>query len=248
MSNYNYTAIVLAAGKSKRMGGIYPKAIIKLRKKPIITYIIDNLQKTPVSDIIVVIGFKGEMVHEVLKRYNLKYAVQNEQLGTGHAVKIAIDSYPDITGDILVMCGDTPFIQPETIQNLNRYHKSENAGITILTTILENPDKYGRIIRNDEGDIEAIVEFKDATESERKIKEINSGLYIFDSDILLQFLPMLNANNVQKEYYLTDIVRLAMENGYKVSGYICPDPIEISGINSPDDFKNAEKYIQSFVN
>ena len=243
-------AVVLAAGRSKRMGGVYPKSALKLAGKPIITYIVENLNAAKISltGIIVVVGYGADIVKKVLHKsikFNtptrLDFAYQKQPLGTAHALSIALPLIKKREADLLVMCGDTPFIRRETIGRLVKYHRDSNAHITILTAELEEPSGYGRIIRDEKGKIVAIVEHKDATFKERAIKEVNSGLYILRLSVILRYLEHIKPDNVQGEYYLTDLVRLAIKGGEKIVGFKIDNPLEIVGINSPVDFKKAEE-------
>jgi len=234
------------------MGGVYPKSAMELAGKPIIAYIVENLAnvKPSVTKIILVVGYGADIVERaVLETINLdcapelKFVLQKVQLGTAHALSTALPHIKKTEANILVMCGDTPFIRGETMSGLIRYHQEQNGDITLLTAEMDNPSSYGRIIRDPSGAVAGIIEYKDATPEQRDIKEVNSGFYILRLSVVKKYLERITPDNVQGEYYLTDLVKLAIEGGERVIGYKTDNVFEIAGINSPEDFSKAEKII-----
>ncbi|MGQ9856009.1 MAG: bifunctional UDP-N-acetylglucosamine diphosphorylase/glucosamine-1-phosphate N-acetyltransferase GlmU [Fervidobacterium sp.] len=213
--------LVLAAGLGKRMKSKYPKVVHRILGKPMINWVVDLGKRF--GEVGVVVGHKAEIVKGYLPQ-DVKTYLQEPQLGTGHAVMCARE-FIDKNDDVLILYGDVPLLKSETIEKLSEIHKSRNADVTVLSFIADDPTGYGRIIRQD-GRIR-IVEHKDASESEREIKEVNSGIYIFKGDFLLENLDKLNNNNAQGEYYLTDLVGLAQ----KAEALILDDPIQVSGVN-----------------
>ncbi|HWJ02378.1 MAG TPA: bifunctional UDP-N-acetylglucosamine diphosphorylase/glucosamine-1-phosphate N-acetyltransferase GlmU [Verrucomicrobiae bacterium] len=231
-------AVVMAAGKGTRMKSKIPKVLHQVCGKPVVAHVIDSLKYLGIGDITVVVGHGHEIVKETLGD-SVKYAYQEQQLGTGHAVLQAKDVV-DRNKTVLVVSGDTPLLTPATLGTLLDYHVSECADVTVLTTIMENPYGYGRVLRL-ESDIKGIVEEKDASDVQRQVKEINSGTYCFSGNFLFDALGKIEPHNVQKEYYLTDVIGMAVANGKRVRGKICGDAREIQGINSRAQLADAAK-------
>lgn len=234
-------AVILAAGKGTRMKSDLPKVIHKALGKPMVQYSIDAAVEAGAvfQDICLVVGHKADMVKEVVGN-QVSYALQEEQLGTGHAVKCAGD-FIGTDGLTMILCGDTPLITGKTLKTLVDTHIAENNTITVLTAKVDNPTGYGRIIKDVNGNFVKIVEQKDATEEEQKVNEINSGMYLFDSAVLNKALSRLNNNNAQGEYYLTDTIEIVKnENWGRVATVIVSDEDEIKGVNSPEQLKEAE--------
>ncbi|MDD3626633.1 MAG: sugar phosphate nucleotidyltransferase [bacterium] len=240
------TVIILAAGLGKRMKQNYPKVLTKLAGKELIKYVLETVSQIGRSDIIAVIGFKGELVKDAVTPNfpGVKFALQAEQLGTGHAVMCTREMIPENTTDILVLCGDTPLITSESLINLIQLHIESSSKATILTADLPDPTGYGRIIRDGDGGVVGIVEQADATEEQRMIKEINSGVYIFKKEALLPNLDKLTSNNSQGEYYLTDIIRILFNSGEKISGLKAGDFHEILGVNTKEHLESLEEIIR----
>ncbi len=219
----NLQIIVLAAGKSKRMGGDTPKALAELKNKPFLRHILDTLQRLDlVHKPIIVVGHKKE---EVMDRIgsDFIYAVQQEQLGTGHAVKSAQDLTNDTHHTILVLSTDQPLISTETISNIVDEHTGKNATITLGTVKLPDFNEwrsgmlhFGRIVRDTDGKVEKIVEYKDATDEEKNITEVNPAIYAFDAKWLWQNIEKIRNENAQQEYYLTDLIHAAFEQNKTV--------------------------------
>lgn len=244
----NTCAIILAAGKGTRMKSQKPKVLAEILFKPMLGYVVDACRGADVEDICVVTGFRSEMVEEYLNSIGtFSIAKQTEQRGTGHAVMMAKEFLEKNRGkDVLVLYGDTPYLNAETISSAYEQHKKENNDITLITAMLDDPQSYGRIIRS--GDkITKIVEKKDASPEEAAIKEINAGTYWFSVDNLLSVLDGLTTDNAQGEYYLTDTIALTLSQGGTVGGYIAPDSDIILGANSRKDLYELNEKMRMSV-
>lgn len=240
-------AIILAAGEGKRMKSNTPKVLHKVCGKEMINHVIDNIRKSGVEEVSVVIGKGADKVRKGTESRNIFYSVQEEQLGTGHAVMCAEEFLKGKKGSVAIFVGDGPLITEETVTKLTKYHEEQKCSATILTSIMSDPLKYGRIIRNSQGEVEKIVEFKDCNEEEVKVNEINSGMYCFDINILLNTLGKLNNNNNQGEYYLTDVIEILKNEGKKV-GAIAVDVEEITAVNSKVELSVANDIMRSRIN
>lgn len=234
-----FKAVILAAGKGTRMNSELPKVLHKCNGLPMVHYSIKAAKDAGAYDVCVIVGYKSKLVMDEIVDY-VEYAEQREQLGTGDAVRAARD-FIGSEGDTLVLCGDTPLITSKTLAGLHEFHKKNSNGVTVLTAIVDDPSGYGRIIKNEAGEFQAIVEDRDCTEQQRQVKEINSGMYIFNSEALVTSLDMLTNDNDQGEYYLTDTIALIKKTGLKVQAYPASDPEEIMGVNDPDQLKEAER-------
>jgi UDP-N-acetylglucosamine diphosphorylase/glucosamine-1-phosphate N-acetyltransferase len=240
------STIVLAAGKGVRMKSKLPKVAFKLDGISLIERVVKTVSQMPFHNIIVVIGYKKEIVKDCLKEYkDVKFALQKEQNGTGHAVMAAKDFFLNYDGNIIIIPGDVPLLTKETLVELEALHCKEDASATVLTAILDNPAEYGRIVRDRLGSVKRIVEFKDATEDEKRIREINSGIFCFKTNVLFSTLQKINNNNAQKELYLTDILEILKKEGEKVAAMTVTEPIEISGVNSREQLAFLENYLQN---
>lgn len=237
------TALILAAGKGTRMESELPKVLHTCCGKPMVSHVIDAARGAGADRVVVIAGYKSEMVHEELKDTVL-YAEQTEQLGTGHAVMCAADQLGD-EGETLVLCGDTPLVTADTLKRLLEAHRSAGNGVTVLSAILEEPKGYGRIIRDAEGSFLKITEDKDCTEEERLTKEINAGMYLFDTAMLKDSLKKLTNDNAQGEYYLTDTIELIKSVGGRVDAMPVEDTNEILGVNTKAQLKNAEEIMST---
>lgn len=230
--------IILAAGIGKRMKSSTPKVLHKIFGLPILTYIIKNIKDSSLEDIYVVISDNLELFKKELNQTNVNFLIQKIPLGTADAVKCAISEIED-SDLVLILPGDTPLIKKETIIKIFDKFEKENPDALLLTSILDNPSPYGRIIRKD-GKICKIKEDKDLNEEEKLINEINSGIYIFNGRVLKKYLPKIDNNNAQKEYYLTDIIELINNDGGKIlSDFV--DFEEVVGINTRKDLSNVFK-------
>lgn len=239
----NYKAIILAAGIGKRMNSDLPKSLGTVYDRTIIGELIYSLNKAGIKEICVIIGHKGEEVKEALKDVsNISYAVQSEQLGTGHAVMQAKGSF-DENENVLVVNGDMPYIEANTLKEFIEGFELSDVDISIITAKPEKTPAYGRIIRDDSGYVQQIVEEKDADEKTKAIKEVNYGIYLFSGEILLKTLDMLDNKNASNEYYITDTIGHAINLGKKVSAYILNDPDEARGVNTRVELENVTKTI-----
>ncbi len=243
----NIMAIVMAAGKGTRMKSKKSKLVQKIYGKEIVKRAVENAEKAGVKEIIAVVGYMKEEVMGVLGDC-VKYANQDEMLGTGHAVMQAKEYLKGKKGKVLVLNGDVPLIRPETLNKLIEKSIENKEYATLLTAIYDNPTGYGRIVRDEGGNIEAIVEEKDTTPSQKEIKEINAGIYCFDIEELLSALEKLTPNNAQGEYYLTDVIQIMNEKGLKTGAVIVEDNTEILGINDRIQLEMLTKVLQMRIN
>lgn len=237
-------AIVLAAGIGSRMNSNLNKVMHKVVDKPIIGHIVDNLKKTNVDHIEVVVGYQQEQIREYLKD-SVSYSVQEKPLGTGDAVR-HVTHLQDKEGKTLVLVGDIPLIQPETLEAL--FEESKDSDCVILSAKVGDPSGYGRIIRNNLGEVKAIIEAKECSDEQKIIDEINTGVIIFDNQKLWENLPELQNENPRGEYYLTQLVELFKQKGYSVKTLRVNDPVEVTGINDRVQLSTANKWLQEKIN
>jgi UDP-N-acetylglucosamine diphosphorylase/glucosamine-1-phosphate N-acetyltransferase len=236
-------ALILAAGKGKRMKSDLPKVLHPLNNRPMIHYVIDIAEEIGSKMTILIIGHQKELVMEATKDRKVVYVTQEQQLGTGHAVLQTKPYFTDFKGSVLVLSGDVPLLRAETLKKLIEIHNRDNPLATLLTAEMDDPSGYGRIIRNDQGFVKQIVEDKDASKEIKKIKEINVGIYIFDSAALFETLPLLKNDNSQGEYYLPDVIKIYVERKEKIAAVLTADVEETHGINSMEQLVNAEKIL-----
>lgn len=238
-------ALILAAGKGTRMKSDLPKVIHKVNGVPMVKKIMSVLEEIKIEKNILILGHGKEEVLKVLG--DVEYVVQNEQLGTGHAVMMAKDKLQGYDGDVMVLCGDTPLLTRETLEMLHDYHKKSGATTTILTSIYENPFGYGRIIKKD-GKVQGIVEEKEATDTIKQIKEVNAGVYCFNSKELLKALDRIDNNNDKGEYYLTDVIEIQTKAGKLIEAFLLGDNREILGVNSKVELSQATEILRERKN
>ena len=243
----NIMAIVMAAGKGTRMKSKKSKLVQKIYGKEIVKRAVENAEKAGVKEIVAVVGYMKEEVMAVLGD-GVKYAYQDEMLGTGHAVMQAKEYLKGKKGKVLVLNGDVPIIRPQTLNKLLEKSIENKEYATLLTAIYDNPTGYGRTVRDEGGNIEAIVEEKDTTPSQKEIKEINAGIYCFDIEELLLALDEITPNNAQGEYYLTDVIQIMNEKGLKTGAVIVEDNTEILGINDRIQLEMLTKVLQMRIN
>ena len=238
-------SIIMAAGKGTRMKSDLPKVVHLAHGKPMIVRIIDALNALDVEENILILGHKREKVLEVLGN-DVSYVVQEEQLGTGHAVKQAVPKIKDYDGDVLIINGDIPLIRKQTLIDFYNLYKNENADGIILSAIFENPFSYGRVIK-DGNKVLRIVEEKETNEEQKKVKEINAGVYIFKAQALVKALEKINNNNEKGEYYITDVIEI-LSNDKKVISYSLEDSMEIQGVNSKVELALVSKVLRERKN
>ena len=242
----NFKAIILAAGKGTRMKSSLPKVVHKVCGKEMVNHVVNVSKKSGVNEIVAILGHGSEVVKDVLPN-DTKIAMQTEQLGTGHAVMMANEHISE-NDTIVVLCGDTPLVNSDTLENLFKYHLDNGYHATVLTTKVENPTGYGRIIRDEKQDLLKIVEQKDANEEEKLVNEINSGIYCFNGKSLKDALSKIDNNNAQGEYYLTDTVEIMRNNNLKVGAFNGATIEELMGVNSRVELSKAEEIMRRRIN
>ncbi len=243
-------SIILAAGKGTRMKSDTPKVLHTIFDKTLVGYVIDAVNNTGLADEnFVIVGHQAERVEEYInKNYdNAKCVLQSPQLGTGHAVSMALPYLKDFDGEVIILCGDTPLITSETIKEFVEYHRDNKSDLTVMSAIFENPTNYGRIIRNQDSSLNSIVEEKDATPEQKAVKEINAGIYCINWAKIKPAFNELTSNNAQGEYYLTDIIKWGNEKNLSVNAYTLKNNEEIFGINSKTHLAEATKMLNNKI-
>ena len=239
--NKELRVIILAAGKGTRMNSDLPKVLHKFQGKALIDYVIDESELLDPKEIILVVGFKKEQVIKHTKnRIHLKYATQVEQLGTGHAVLQTKELLKNKKGHILILYGDVPNIKASTLMPIVDDHISNNRDLTLITAEIDDPSGYGRIIRDKNGNLLKIIEEKDCSDNEKKIKEWTPGIYIFKIKEVFRILNSIKTNNASKEYYLTDAIGLAQQSNMQIKAIKIANSGEVIGINTTDQLKELE--------
>lgn len=241
----NSHAVILAAGEGTRMNSSLPKVLHPLCGRPLLWHVLESA-KGVTSKQIIITGHKAEQIREYFGE-NLSYLLQHKRLGTGHALQQALPKLPD-QGVVLVLCGDTPLLESEILEELISFHKRRRSSATILTAEMENPSGYGRILRNEEGNVKKIVEELHLTPEQSQIKEINTGTYCFDLQALKRFLPVLPRNEVKGEYYLTDLIPLLIESGLGVEAHLLNDAHLGLGINDRVQLSRAASRMREKIN
>lgn len=232
-------AVILAAGKGTRMRSKYPKVLHKVGGKPMLQHVIDAATAAGCTEKVVIVGHEAELVEEMVGAQG-KIALQAQQLGTGHAVMQTAEALQGFTGTALILCGDTPLLEGEELKRFCQAHKESGAAATVLTAVMDDPFGYGRIIRDEQGNVQGIVEQKDATEAQKAIKEINTGIYCMECPLMFDVLSTLTNDNAQGEYYLTDVLAKLNQAGQKVGGVSTADSDMVMGINSRKQLATAE--------
>ncbi|MBU0945054.1 MAG: NTP transferase domain-containing protein [Proteobacteria bacterium] len=244
MTHATLSLVLLAAGKGTRMKSNKAKVLHELFYAPMLHHVLHAVSPLQAEKTVVVVGHQKEAVEESLAGFSVDTVVQKEQLGTGHAVLCSKPVLAEMKGTIMILCGDTPLIRSETLQAMLTAHTQCEAVLTVMTTILDNPSHYGRIICDNEGMVLSIVEEKDANPREKKIQEINAGIYCVDAEFLFSHLLAIGTDNSQGEIYLTDIVSLAVEDGHPVHKFINPVPQDVLGVNSRVELAEAQRELQ----
>ena len=232
----------MAAGKGTRMNTEMPKVLHKLNNKTMIEHVIDTTQKIKPEKLIVIVGYKNELIKEQLKNYDIEYVEQLEQLGTGHAIMQCQNALNNFDGDTLILSGDVPLITKKTLCDLYKKHIKYKSKGTVLSASIKKPTGYGRILRNGESFI-AIVEEKDANKKQKEINEINTGIYIFNNQILFSNINQINNHNNQSEYYLPDVLPVMLKNKHQITVCKTSNELEIKGINTIQQLYDLEKKI-----
>lgn len=238
-------AVILAAGLGTRMKSDIPKVLHPLQGRPMIEYVLDAVRSSGIKDIICVVGYKEEMIKKALN--GVRSVRQKTPLGSGHALKKTKRFFKNFNGDILVIYGDDPLIKAETLISLIKRHKKNNNSCTLLSVRMEDPTGYGRVVRDDNGDIIKIVEETEASESEKLIKDVNVGVYCFKNNELFPILNGVKNKNEKGEYFLTDVIHLMHNKNLRVDSVVTDDSDEGLGINSRKDLSAAEKIMQKRV-
>ena len=234
--------LILAAGKGTRMKSKLPKVLHKVGGKPMLQHVIDAARKAGSSREVVVIGAGAELVEKTIS--GVEFVLQEEQLGTGHAVLSAEKNFAESKGTVLILCGDTPLLTGELLKNFVANHEGSTCAATVLTAKMPDPAGYGRIIRDTDGTFKKIVEDKDATDLEKKISEVNAGVYCFDVQKLFGALDKVNNDNAQGEYYLPDVLPILMEAGEQIGAFRAQYADETLGINSRVQLAAADRSLR----
>lgn len=227
------------------MNSDLPKVLHELGGKPMVEYVINTAKEAGAGRIILVVGHKWEQARKSLKHLSVEFVVQEKQLGTGHAVLQTKELLSDFQGDVLVLCGDVPLLRSDTLKQLLNEHRERKAAATVLTALFDDPSGYGRVIRDQSGLVQKIVEDKDATAEEKEVREINTGTFCFDRACLFSVLDKVTNDNQQGEYYLTDTLKLLLDQKRPVWAVMACDPSETIGINSTEELKEAEEILLS---
>ncbi len=238
-------AVILAAGLGKRMKSDKAKVLHDINGKPMIMYILETANKIAGNNIVVVVGNQSEKVKEVVsEKYSIIFALQKEQLGTGHAVMCALPFLPEYSKQVLILCGDVSLLTFGTVKNLYDDHIRWDRDVSVLAVKSENPKGYGRIIMDDSNCVSGIIEEADANEQQKCINIINSGVYCMKRDFLEYSLSKINANNAQSEFYLTDVIKIGYSENKKVGAVIGQDSEEVLGVNSMEELMVVESIIK----
>jgi bifunctional UDP-N-acetylglucosamine pyrophosphorylase/glucosamine-1-phosphate N-acetyltransferase len=235
-------AVILAAGKSTRWKSEVTKLVHPLGNKPLVRWVADACLECGIKRLIFVVSHQAERVISALGK-DYEYVYQHEPLGTGHALLQAADHLADFDGDVLVLAADSPFVSAEILKQLISHHHEASSHATILTGRIDDPGAYGRIVRGPDGQVQEIVEAKDATPEQRTIEEVNSATYCFAASSILPLLPLIDNDNVKGEYLLTDVIRIARERGLRIESFVSPDPNVIRGVNTKEDFEIASRLL-----
>ncbi|MCB5249955.1 MAG: sugar phosphate nucleotidyltransferase [Candidatus Cloacimonadales bacterium] len=242
-------SIILAAGKGTRMKSEKSKVSFSLAGKSLVQRVVETSLKSNCNKIVVIVGYKKEEVISCIPPHeSLEFCEQKEQLGTGHAVKVAEESFKNCDGEVFILCGDVPLLKAETLEKTLDSHRKNKAYCTVLTMILDDPGRYGRMVRDNNNNICKIVEYKDASDEQRLIKEINSGIYCFDIKALFAALKKVDNKNEQNEYYLTDVLEILYKENKRIDAIVLEDVSEAAGINSQEQLAELEDELYKRVN
>ena len=242
------SALILAAGKGTRMNSNLVKVLHLLDGKPLLAYSLDVAQAVGAEKIVVIVGHQADLVREQFRHANVSFVEQVRQLGTGHAVLQAKGHFEGYRGAVLILCGDVPCLKVATVKRLISRHFEEKAAVTVMSIILDEPGSYGRVVTAENGEVLKIVEARDASPDEKKIREINTGIYCADGRFLFEAVSEIRNDNAQGEYYLTDIIEIARKKGMPVRSFIARDAVEVMGINTPEDLDRARCHREKVEN
>jgi len=243
-TNIPVNGLILAAGLGTRMKSSRAKVLHEVLFKPMILHVLDTLKTLKLDHTYIIVGHQREKVAELVAGYRVTCVVQERQLGTGHAVLCAERELHAAGGTVLILSGDVPLIRAESLQAMLASHAKHKPALTLLTTMLDEPTNYGRIVRDRQGKLQEIIEEKDATAAQKTIREINAGIYCAEVPFLFEALKKVGSDNQQGEIYLTDIVKIAIDTGHQVDIYSGPGGAELLGINSRSELAAANKYLQ----
>jgi bifunctional UDP-N-acetylglucosamine pyrophosphorylase/glucosamine-1-phosphate N-acetyltransferase len=237
--------VIMAAGMGKRMKWDGPKALAPLCGRPMLAYVLETARALSPARIVIVVGHKREMIMDAFPEPDVAFATQEPQMGTAHAVSCSRGALADFSGDVAVLSADVPLIRPSTLRGMIQKKKEIGSAIAVLTIVLDQPGSYGRIVRDGERII-ATVEARDATAAQLKVREINSGVYVFDSGFLFHALGKVKNDNAQGEYYLTDLIAMAVNDGHVVAGVTTADEMEALGVNTLEDLERIKSAMRPF--
>lgn len=238
--------IILAAGMGKRMKSGKAKVLHEIFGKPMIMYVVEMAEKVAENDVVLVIGNQADKVRKVVsENAHVIFALQKDQLGTGHAVSCALPYLPDHTQEVIILCGDVPLLTFETVMRLLKDHIMAKRDISLLAVEIDNPKGYGRVLFDENRNVSGIVEEADASAKQKRIKTINTGIYCVKKEILFDLLKKIKSDNVQGEFYLTDIVELGYREGKVVGVLVGDDSEETVGVNSMHDLMTVENILHS---
>ena len=240
--------IILAAGLGRRMKSSLPKVMHSLSGKPLFLHVLTTARRLKPDKVAIIIGHGAEAVKQAYRNDDVKWVVQEQQLGTGHAVLCAKNSFGEFAGDILILSGDVPLISERTLNAIIHLHRKRNASLTLLTALLREPRGYGRVLRHADGSIAGIVEEQDATDAQQQIEEVNAGIYVASAPFLFSALGKVKNHNEQGEYYLPDTVAIALKQGERVATVKVDDAREVMGINTREELAQMEKTLQERIN
>ena len=249
----NIAAIVLAGGRGTRMKSAKPKVLHELCGRPMLAYPLRQLASVGADPVVCVVGHEADLVKERISEEAgspkaLTYRTQSPQLGTGHAVKCATGGLKGFSGDILIVSGDVPLIRRETLSGFIKFHRRSKAAVSLVTAALDDPTGYGRILRDSEGAVTGVVEHRDASALQRRVREVNCGIYIVKSEFLAAHIDSLGSENAQGEYYLPDLIAIASEEGDGVGAMLHTDPVELMGINNRSELASAAGTMRERIN
>jgi UDP-N-acetylglucosamine diphosphorylase/glucosamine-1-phosphate N-acetyltransferase len=239
--------IILAAGKGTRMKSGKAKVLHEIEQRPMIDYVVDSASRVAGGSLVVVVGHQADAVKAAVmkNRKDVIFALQSEQLGTGHAVSCAMPHIPEGMTDIVILCGDVPLLSAPTVERLLAEHKAAERDLTILAVELDNPDGYGRVLMDAENRVTGIIEQADATAEQKRIRIVNSGIYCTTAGFLNDALGAIDADNAQAEFYLTDIMEIGHRAGKNVGALVWRDSLEVMGVNTVEELELAETIMKS---